>query len=385
MKQEVIEKLDGYDEIIESIEYARKDGSDFSTEKEKVAAYIEILHPGRLNLHVKKIVPETHTTKTLRLAAQGRDLPPFQAGQYITLYFDINKIKTSRPYSISSSPNQTEYYDITVRRVENGLVSNFLLDDIKEGDVIESSGPFGTFHYNPIIHDKTMVCLAGGSGITPFMSMIHDIVERDLDRNLYLFYGNKTLDDVIMHDQLTRISNQHNRINYIPVIENPADSYTGKTGFITSKLIKDELVDINKKSFFICGPQAMYNFCLPELHKLGVSEKKIRKEMYGAPLNIWEYPGWPPQITKDDVFTVKINGGIDIELPACRPLLETLEQNRITIHALCRSGECSMCRVKVLSGKVFQPADVPVRASDRQFGYVHSCMSYPIENLEIML
>jgi ferredoxin-NADP reductase len=385
MKQEEIEKLDGYHKILKDIEHARKDGSDFSSEKERAAAYIEALHPARLNLYVKKIISETDTAKTLRLAAVDRHLPPFQAGQYINLYLDINEIKTSRPYSISSSPNKREYYDITVRRVENGLVSNFLLDDIKKGDTLESSGPSGTFHYNPIIHTKAMVCLAGGSGITPFMSMIDDIVERNLDRDLYLFYGNATLDDTIGHHRLTEQSNQHSCIHYIPVIENPKNSYTGKTGFITSDLIKDVLTDINGKTFFICGPQAMYDFCLPELFSLGISKKYIKKEMYGAPLNIWEYPGWPAHVTKEDCFSIKINGGKRIDAPARQTLLATLEQNKVNMDALCRSGECSMCRVKVLSGKVFQPADVPVRASDRQFGYIHSCMSYPIEDIEILL
>jgi len=385
MKQEEIEKLDGYHKILKDIEHARKDGSDFSSEKERAAAYIEALHPTRLNLYVKEIISETDTAKTLRLAAENRDLPPFQAGQYIALYLDINEIKTSRPYSISSSPNNREYYDITIRRVENGLVSNFLLDEVKEGDTLESSGPSGTFHYNPIIHDKTLVCLAGGSGITPFMSMIDDIVERNLDRDLYLFYGNTTLDDAIGHHRLTEISKQHKCINYIPVIENPKNTYTGKTGFITSDLIKEVLADMNQKSFFICGPQAMYDFCLPELFALGIPEKNIKKEMYGTPINIWEYPGWPGHVTKDDCFTIKINGGSTINAPVCQTLLQTLEQNRVNMDALCRSGECSMCRVKVLSGKVFQPAEDPVRASDRQFGYIHSCMSYPIENIEILL
>ena len=82
---------------------------------------------------------------------------------------------------------------------------------------------------------------------------------------------------------------------------------------------------------------------------------------------------------------MKVNGGSPFEARAGDPLLATLEKNGVVIPSLCRSGECSMCRVKVLSGKVFQPAGALVRKSDKQFGYVHSCVSYPLEDLEIML
>jgi len=101
--------------------------------------------------------------------------------------------------------------------------------------------------------------------------------------------------------------------------------------------------------------------------------------------NICDYPGWPEEIKEDDVFRVKVDGGPTIEARAGEPLMGTLEKNGVLIPSLCRSGDCSICRVKILSGKVFQPAGVPVRKSDTQFGYVHSCVSYPLEDMEILI
>jgi ferredoxin len=118
---------------------------------------------------------------------------------------------------------------------------------------------------------------------------------------------------------------------------------------------------------------------------LGVPRRKIKQEMYGAPPNIWEYPGWPAEINKDDTFTVSVKNSKQIKANANESLLSALEKNDILVPSLCRSGECSMCRVKVLSGKVYQPAGVPVRKSDKQFGYVHSCMAFPISDLEILI
>lgn len=385
MRKELIQGFDGYNEIITEIQVLRKYGIDYTLDKGSVEECIGRLHPARMRLQVADIKKETESAGTLRLVSKDQDLPPFQAGQYISLSIETGGIRTSRPYSISSPPNQTGYYEITVRRVENGLVSEYLLDQVKRGDVLESSGPCGLFHYNPIFHDSTMVCIAGGSGITPFMSMIQEVIECGLDRTIYLFYGNRTSTDVIFHDRLRSVAEKFDNIHYIPVIEEPEKGYDGAKGLITGILIKGAIGDINSKTFYLCGPQAMYDFCLKELEQLGVPARKTRREVYGAPVNVSEQPGWPEGLKEDKVCRVMVNEGSAFEAPAGQPLLVALEKNGLKVPSRCRSGQCSMCRVKLVSGKVFQPSGTPVRSSDRRFGYVHSCVSYPLEDLEILI
>nr|NIR14370.1 hypothetical protein [Desulfobacterales bacterium] len=147
MKKKIFQEFDGYNEIIEEIEISRKYGVDYSAHKDSPDQYINRLHPPRLRLRVSEIIEETASTKTLRLVSEDHYLPPFLAGQYIALFLGIGNIRTSRPYSISSPPNQTGHYDITIRRVEGGLVSNYLLDEVEKGDVLESSGPAGHFYH----------------------------------------------------------------------------------------------------------------------------------------------------------------------------------------------------------------------------------------------
>jgi ferredoxin len=189
----------------------------------------------------------------------------------------------------------------------------------------------------------------------------------------------------MFHNVLKAITERFGNIHYLPVIENPLDGYQGHKGLITGKLIGETLGDLADKTFYLCGPQEMYDFCIPELEKLGIPARSIRKEVYGAPVNICDYPGWPREVEADDVFTVKVHGAGTLKAQAGEPLLVALERNGIVVPSLCRSGECSMCRVKILSGTVFQPAGVPLRKSDRQFGYVHSCVSYPLEDLEVLI
>ncbi|MEJ2169490.1 MAG: FAD-binding oxidoreductase [Desulfobacterales bacterium] len=385
MRKGIWQEFDGYQDVVEEIKVSRKLGGTAAGAIVAAEEYIRLLHPARLELRVSDIIEETPSAKTLRLVSKDNYLPPFLAGQYIALFLEVGGIRTSRPYSISSQPNQVGFYDITIRRVENGLVSNYLLDEIKRGDMLVGSGPAGSFYFNPLIHKKTMVCIAGGSGITPFMSMIREIVECSLDRMVYLFYGNRTAEDVIFDGELRRISERFQNINYIPVIEEPAEGYAGACGFITRDVLRSALENIEDKSFFICGPQGLYDFCLPQVEDLGVPRRKIKQEMYGAPSNIRDYPGWPEGISRGDVFSVNLRNGKQLKAEAGETLLSALEKNETPVPSLCRSGECSMCRVKILSGEVYQPPGVPMRKSDRQFGYVHACMSYPISDLEILI
>ena len=385
MKPELLRQIEGYDEILKEIEISRKFGVDHSIEKGKVREYVDRLHPASLSLKVADIIVETPSAKTLRLISPDRPLPPFQAGQYISVHARIGRVLTSRAYSISSSPRDTAHYDITVRGVEGGFVSGHLLNEVKPGDILFTSGPSGNFCYNPVIHDTTMVMLAGGSGITPFMSMVREAAQCGLDRDMYLFYGNRSEDDVIFHHELSGIASKFPNIKYIPVIEKPSGTYKGTCGYISGSIIKKTLGDVTGKTFYVCGPSAMYDFCIPELQSLNVPHHKIRRELYGVPRDITAYQGWPSRISRSAVFTVKVNGKKTIKAAAAEPLLNSLEREGVVLPAVCRSGECSMCRVKLVSGTVFQPEGVLIRKSDRRYGYIHSCAAYPLENLEILV
>lgn len=385
MKKGIFQDFDGYQEIEEAIKISRQYGVNYTAGKDIADPYVERLHPARLRLRVIEIIQETPFTKTLRLVCEDRALPPFMAGQYIALFLEIGNVRTSRPYSISSPPNQTGYYDVTVQRVQDGFVSNYLLDEVQVGDLLESSGPAGEFCYNPLFHFPTMVLIAGGSGVTPFMSMIREVVACGLDRKIYLIFGNRDPESIIAHEEFLDYDRRIGQIHYIPVLENASDSYSGRKGTITGELVKEVLGDLDDKTFYVCGPQAMYDFCLPELEKLGIPRKRLRREMYGMPSDICQVPGWPERVKPDDVFTVKVDGQATLEARASEPLLTALERNGVVVPTLCRCGACSMCRVRILAGKVFQPDGVMVRKSDRKYGYVHSCGAYPIEDLEIRL
>ncbi len=385
MSRDFRQDIEGFSEIQREIEILRKYGFDYTSQRGQVARTINLLHPKRIYLKVSEIRQETKTTKSFRLVSLDNYLPPFQAGQYINLFVDLGGIRTSRPYSIASPPTQTGYYEIAVKRVEDGFVSNHLLDGVKVGNRFESTAPSGNFFHNPLFHGNDLVFLAGGSGITPFMSMIREMTDRGLDRRIHLFYGSQSPDDIIFQEELDDRARRHKNLTVTHVISEPPQGYTGLKGFVTADLVRQMSGDISGQTFYVCGPEAMYSFCLAELEKLGMASRRIRREVFGPPRDVGAQPGWPENVSPDANFRVEVKGRKQISAKAGDPLIISLEKAGIVVPSSCRSGECSLCRTKLITGRVFQAREVKLRKSDRVFGYIHSCLAYPLEDLEIMI
>jgi ferredoxin-NADP reductase len=376
-------EIEGFEEIQKEMAVLRKYAVDYSFQKGRAAQIVDLLHPKVLRLRVAEIRTATPSAKIFRLVSGDSYLPPFQAGQYINLAVDIGPVRTSRPYSIASPPNQVGYYEIAVRRAEEGFVSNFLLDELQVGDFLESTSPAGNFYHNPLLHGKDLVFLAGGSGITPFMSMIREAADRGLERKMHLLYGSRRPEDVIYLEELKACAERHPDFKMEIVISEPPAGYRGTSGFIGAGLIQKQVGNLTGKTFYLCGPEAMYSFCLKELETLAVPRRKIRTEVFGPPKNVTAQPGWPAEVAGDRIFRVSYKGKKNIPAGASEPLMNSLERAGVVLPASCRSGECSLCRTKLGSGKVFQLPGAKLRKSDRAFGYIHPCAAYPLSDIEL--
>ena len=361
-------------------------GTDYTHERfrDLVNRVVSRIHPKRMNLRVVEIVPQTATAKTFCFERLDGPLPPFRAGQYVNLMVTVEGVRTSRPYSISSAPGARRL-ELTVRNKPEGFVAPYLFNTLKVGDVLETTGPAGHFYYEPLMDGKDLVFLAGGSGITPFMSMIRDTVQRLRPLKINLIYGSRTPEDVIFKGELEKLAASHSGFTLSLVISEPPDGYGGLKGFLDSKLIAQVVGNIQGKTVYVCGPRVMNDFCVAALKELNVPGRRIRHELYGAPEDVSKEPGWPEGLSKDMVFEVEVAGKKMILAKAGEPLLNALERSGLAVPALCRSGECSACRIRLLAGRVFGPSQAAVRESDRKAGYIHSCVSYPIDNLKVRI
>ncbi|WP_043725263.1 FAD-binding oxidoreductase [Nocardia asiatica] len=378
MKHPFADQFGGAAQILAEIEARVPDARDHHAE---TRATVETFHPKRLKLVVAEIVDETASTRTFRLEGLDRvALPPFLAGQYVNVFAD----GTSRPYAISSSPALLDHYDLTVRRVSGGRVSNLLLDTLRVGQVLTTTGPMGTFHHNPLFHGDDVVFLAGGSGVAPAMSMIRDIVDHGHDRAFHLIYGSRHATDVIFRAELDELAARHPGVTVDHVIAEPGTDWRGHTGLLTAATIQALVGDLDGRTVYVCGPRALYPHALEQLTSLGHPRKRIRFEANGAPSDPTVQSHWPAGADPAGKVTVTV-GGTSFRTPRNRPLLDALEDNGIRPEAACRSGECSLCRIRIVKGEVHTAEEARLRLSDEKSGYTHSCVAYPISDVEIDL
>ncbi len=357
------------------------------TDSYKPNELAKALHPGVQYLKVAKIVEESSDMKSFYLEADAErgteKLAWFSAGQYLSIHLTIGNMKLSRPYSLASSPREAldGTYILTIKRVEGGLASQYILDNWVVGTKVTASEPLGVFTYEPLRDAKTTIGIAGGSGITPFRSLAKAIADGDEDAELILLYGSRTLADAVFQEEFKALEQACPKFKLVNVLSaEEAEGY--EKGFITAELIKKYAPE-GEYSIFLCGPQAMYEFVDKEIETLKLRKKFIRHELFGEYFNPSKEEDYPADVALAFQITVRIAGEEKvITAKADESILRSLEANGIAAPAHCRSGECGWCHSKLVSGEVYVPKSVDGRReADYIYGYIHPCCSFPLSDL----
>ena len=352
------------------------------------------LHPERQYLKVSEVTERASDCKSFKLVPdteKGTEkLAYFGAGKYLTVFETVGGIPISRAYSISSSPkNSLEgFYELTIKRVDGGLMSNYILSNWQVGTSVEVSAPSGNFEYQPLRDAGTVICLAGGSGITPFISMANAVDDGDEDFNLVLLYGSRNPENEIFSKELKALDSKCNKIKVVHVFSDVNDSILPEgceKGFITAELIKKYAPANDKFSIFICGPQQMYNFLDGEIAKLNIEKKYVRREMFGEVHNPSAMAGYPSNVPETVNITVTVQDETKtVTGKTCDSVMQILEKNGIAVPARCRSGECGFCHSHLISGEVYIPEQLDYRRmADKDFGCIHPCCTFPLTDLVI--
>lgn len=336
------------------------------------------LHPKTQILAISKII-ERNGARTYVFEGE---CAPFRAGQYVSVRLKIGSANLTRPYSISSGPGRP--LEITIKREEKGFASPWILENWKIGDEIEISAPEGTFCYEPMRDEKHVVGIAGGSGITPFLSMAAAVRDGIEDFDLTVLYGSRTKQAILFQTELDEICAATDRVKVVYVLsDEKLDGY--EHGFITADIIKKYSSD--SSSVFLCGPGAMYHFVDHELSKTGLDRKHIRHELFGAPKSPEGIDGYTGDFQAEYRLTVhSYNETRVIPMKACEPVLVAVERAGIEAPSRCRGGECGWCRTRLISGEYFVPGNLEYRrAADKKHGYIHLCSTFPLSDMEIVL
>lgn len=366
--------------------------AELPTFSDNATVLAKALHPKSQYLKVSEVINRSEDTKSFVLVPNTEkgttELAYFGAGKYLTVFEIIDGMPITRAYSISSSPKDSldGKYVLTIKLVDGGLMSQYIFDNWTVGTEVKVSAPSGNFEYQPLRDAKTVICLAGGSGITPFVSMANAICDGDEDFNLILLYGSRNYENILFREELAELEKKSEKIKVIHVLSDDSNSYENtEKGFITAELIKKYAPQGEDYSVFICGPQQMYDFLNKELEKLSLPKKFIRHEMFGEfhnPSTQSDYPQGVPETVK---IKVKIQDNVyEIQGSSNDSVMQILEKSKIAVPARCRSGECGFCHSHLLSGKVYVPKHLEYRRlADYKFNCFHPCCSFPLTDLEI--
>ena len=325
-------------------------------------------------------------TFTLR-RNDGKNPAFFRAGQFVVIRQMIDGKLIARPVTLSCGPAMTleGKIQVTVKKVEqDAFLSAYIHENWKVGDTVETSGPQGTFFYEPLRDAKKVIAIAGGSGITPVYAMANAIADGDEDFDMTILYGSRTKADILFQEEFDAIMARTDKVRLVNVLsEEKADGC--EHGFITAKLIKKYAGD-GVYSIFAAGSKGMYQFLDGEAEKLGIERKYYRKELYDNICRPWEYSGYPME-AKDKVFNLKIkmcDKVFEIPCNANENILVALERAGVAGPNRCRGGICGWCRSRLLSGDVFIPENTDGRlAHDKLDGYIHPCASFAVSDLSI--
>ena len=347
----------------------------------------KLLHPDHQKLVVSEIIdhPGAGAKTFVFKSADGKPLAYFRAGQYLSLKLQIGESFVTRPYSISSSPKWTleGKVAITVRTNPGGFAADWLLENLKVGDNVIASGGEGQFYYEKMRDARNVVALAGGSGITPFLSMAYAIRDGVEDFNLTIIFGSRTEENILFRKELDDICAACDKVKVVHVLsDEEKDGF--EHGFITAEIIRKYAQA--PYSVFICGPEAMYRFVAGEVEKLELPRKNVRREMLGVTKKVWEQDGYPADC-KDKVFKLTIKQGPNqwtVDAAANEPILVAIERAGVTAPSRCRSGECGWCRSKLVSGQYFSPKENEGRRhSDIVNDYIHPCCTFALSDMVI--
>ena len=242
---------------------------------------------GWMNLKVTKVIHETHDTDTFVMEDQedGGRVFDYHSGQYLTFRFDdVADKPVVRSYTMSSSPNQGDFSAFTVKRVEGGLISNWLCDNVKEGTILRGRGPIGKFCYDPDDADHLFM-VAGGSGVTPFVSIMRDHAEKlgqpGSPKRMTLLVSYRTKQDLILWEDLEAI----NAVEGCNVITTLSREDAQADGFWHGRIDEPMLAkaidgEYSGTTYMTCGPIPMMDMMVEHCKKNGVAEEFIKLESF---------------------------------------------------------------------------------------------------------
>ncbi|MEL7001482.1 MAG: ferredoxin--NADP reductase [Bacteroidota bacterium] len=338
------------------------------------------------DLNVKEIIQETPDAISI-VFDQPENSIHYQAGQFLTLIADIGGKEVRRAYSLCSSPHTDEHLAVSVKRVENGLMSNWLPDNLKAGDTMKIMEPMGVFTTDFEASNKRhLILFAGGSGITPMMSIIKSTLNQEPDSIVSLIYANRNIESIIFKEHFDKLQTEfEGRLHVIHILDDAPMNWQGHSGLLNHDMlvkITERIPDwgIDKTTYLMCGPEGMMKNVEQLLDELKIPQNKVFKESFVAG-TIDKGDGADNsdgEIVTQEVTVIYDGDEHTITVEPDSTILETALDQGIDLPYSCQSGLCTACRGKCTSGKVKLDEEEGLSEAELEEGYVLTCVGHPL-------
>ena len=312
----------------------------------------------------------------------------YQSGQYLTLRAEVGDQELRRSYSLCSAPHHNEWR-VAIKRVEDGMFSQWAHALLRAGETIDVLPPDGHFRYPPAGDEpRNVLLLAAGSGITPIVSILTTLLETQSATHVTLVYGNRRVKDIIFKEQIEDLRDRFlTRFQLIHTLSGEiqeAPIANGRLDGAKLSALFDSLIDPAKlEHVYVCGPNEMITSCVDACEFAGVAAERVHTELFGAPT------GAPPRAQKDaglgdGARVLVVADGIERELVVPYrgdSVLDVVLRAGIDVPYACKAGVCCTCRALVLEGEVRMDANYTLEQHEVDRGFVLTCQSHPITPL----
>lgn len=346
-------------------------------------------------LRVGRIIQETADVKTYRLMNPAGGVLPlsYLPGQFMTVSLPVDGKPIKRSYTIASSPTQRDYLELTVKHAPGGLLSGHMHTQLREGDLLELSGPYGSLVFTGR-ECKCILLIAGGVGITPMMSVIRYLLDRSWPGDVFLLYGCRAPADIIFREELEYLRRRHPNFHLVITVSESAADWDGPVGRISRDLITETVPNLPSRYVHLCGPAPMMEATREILQGLGVPSARIKTEAFGPAIGKVELTRGDAQPSASSATSPQpaaaaapvVSFAKSHKSAVLKPgqvVLDAAEAAGVDIDYSCRAGTCGLCRVKLVSGSVSMAVEDGLQPGDKENRIILACQAVAVGNVEV--